>query len=229
MTEVHSQNIEFTGALSRPSTTKGSIHAHDGIINFQMVSPTTSDQILVSNSGATAGVEWSTGNAGIGFGITARNKITLPAPGGSVYFLNATGPTNIPCCVVLPGCDWLEFTITPARLGASGADGWTTNPAGITGGSFDIYYCYVDANTNPSVANLKYYATGNTTPPVTPDFQIMGTGINSTGTNFTSYMDTFSYTVTSGQQVTVRLTNNITFGVNPTFHAFQCLSMFRTM
>lgn len=223
--KYHNQTLEFTDTLIRPSTTKGAVHINDGTGVFQVVAPTVDGQILISDAGDPNGAKWSAANAGVGFGITTQFAVDIPVIGSSTYFLERGNTT--PNCFVLTDCTWELFTITPNR-GAGTVDGWSTTPGNITGGHLDFYFGFVDASTATTTANFKYYATGTTVPPGTPDFQIAGTSINSVGTNFTSFSHMLGYTVVSGQQVCMRLVNNLTQSAAPTFHSFQSLNIFKT-
>lgn len=224
--KYRNQNLEFTDTLSRPGTAKGSIHINDGTGIFQLEAPIADGQILISNNADPNGAIWSPANVGVGFGIANSVAIRIPAISGELYFLERGDTT--PNCFVLPDCMWVLFSITPNR--GSSTDGWSTTPTNVTGGFLDFYFGFVDANTSTSAANFKYYATGTTIPPGIPDFQIKGSDINLLATNFTSFTHTVGgYLITSGQQVCMRLVNNLTQSADPTYHSFQCLNIFKTI
>ena len=222
------ENIEYTGTLSRPSTTKGSIFSNGGSSKFELVAPTVNGQVLRSNSSTASGVEWvAVSTTGVGFGLSTRtNTINLPAQGGTNYFLSLSGTT--PNTIALPACSWLMFLVTPNRGGA-GPNGWSDIPANITGGTLDFYFGYVDPSAANSIANYKYYATGTTTAPGTPDFQISGTSINTAGTTYKAFRHNLSYSVTNGQQISIRLVNNLTSSADPRYNFLQALNLFRTV
>lgn len=226
-TTITANNVIFDDSLNRPSLTKGAIHVNDGTGTFQHIAPSADGQIIVSNTGAQYGIEWATGNVAIGFGVISNASFSIPAVGGnSTYFLN-TSSTTEPKSVVIPQSEIISFSITPFQSG--GINGWSTNPANITGGFLDFYYCYIPFSTQNSIANIMYYTTGTTTPPGTPDYQIAGTGINSTGTNFTSFIDNNIGLFTGvDDQVFVRMTNNLTTSGNPVFHMVQTFVLFKT-
>lgn len=221
--------VSYTDKLSRDGLSKGSFLVNDGTGTFNHISPSADGQQLISDSTAPNGIRYTIGDEVIGFGITTNAAVAIPGVGSTVYFLNSSSTTEAKS-VVLPRCELVSFTISPYRL--SGVDGWSTVPTNINGAAsdtIDFYYCYIPFSVQNSTSNIEYLSTGNTTPPVTPDFQILGSSINTTGTNFTSFIDTnINLGTTNGDQVFIRMTNNLTVSANPAFHRFQSFALFKT-
>ncbi len=131
--------------------------------------------------------------------------------GSGIYFLTNSNATN-PVGFRLFSSIGMFFSIRPAN-----GNGWGATPTNITGGLLDFYFGYVPANSEKIAANYIYYSTGTTTPPVTSDFQILGTEINSVANQFRNFIFKFTVTVTSGQQFSIRLVNNLTTSADPGF------------
>ena len=222
------ENIEYTDNLSRPLTAKGSVFVNGGSSKFELISPSSNGDVLVSNSSTVSGTEWiPAATSGTGFGLSTRsvNNLDVPGVGNDMYFLSL-GRTD-PSTIALPDCSWLLFLITPRRKDDS-IDGWSDIPTNITGGSLDFYFGYVEPNLPNIVSNFKYYATGTTTVPASPDFQIMGIDINTAATTYRAFRYSLNYSVTNGHQVCIRFVNNLTQSSSPSYNSFQALNLFRT-
>lgn len=223
--QYSNEEIIFLDSIYRDSLTKGTVLAADDNGVFQHISPSANGQVLISNLSLANGVEFASFSS-TGFGVPASSPINIPAVGSTVYFLN-TGSTTEPKSIVLPAVEVVAFTITPYQVG--GVNGWSTTPTNITGGTLDFYFCYIPFSTQNSTANVQYLSTLSLVPPVTPDYQILGTSINSVAENFQSFLNSgIGLSSASNDQLFIRLTNNLTTSGSPTFHAFQCLTIFKT-
>ena len=156
MSSYSCEQIIFTDSLKRDSLTKGAVLVSDVNGVFQHVTPSSDNQILISNTSAPGGAEWSIGNQGIGIGFTTLDNVPIPSMTNTVYFLMRNS-TSEPVGRVMPSAELINFNIVPDRTG--GVNGWSTTPTNITGGNLDFYYCFVEFSTQNIIANIKYYST----------------------------------------------------------------------
>lgn len=192
-----SDNIEYTGNLIRPGTTKGSILSHTGVEDFEITTPTGNNQILVADSTSSNGTAWSTTAVGLSAGFPIPNGIT-PNIGNTSYFL-VLGST-----AYVPGIPTLTGTVVFISVRPKGqVDGWLATPSNITGGNLNYTLGYIPTTAEPSPGNFVAYPGG-------PHFQVPGSSINTPATRYTSFFSNISVPILAGQKVCIRLTNNFT-------------------
>ncbi len=197
MTTQDVENIIYTGELRRPSTTKGSVMGSDSNGTFEIVSPTTNSEVLTADSSESGGIKWGGGTENSGFAFV-NMLINYPDPVGTVfYYLADSGTTPPP--LVLPASKALFLGISPT------AGGYLTTPAKVDGGTLDFRLGYFDSLDQPTTGNFNVYNGSD-------DLQIQGTSINTDSTNYSTFFTALNITVTSGQQVVMRITDNFSEG-----------------
>lgn len=206
--DFRDDNIKYNQNLKTSTpVTRGTVLASNGS-NFELVTPTSSNQILTSDNGQSSGVAWSVGPQGIGTGFGIGSGIT-PTSGNTEYFLMQTSASFVPALPIFSSV--IVFFSTRPGFGG----GWTNDPTVITGGSLDFTFGFIDSNDAPTTGNFTPYPGG-------PHFQIMGTSINTAPTSFSSFTTTLSVPVSNGDQISIRLVNNLTFsGPQPTAYSNQ--------
>lgn len=199
-------NIRYNQNLKTSTpVTRGTVLASNGS-NFEFVTPSASNQILTSDSGQSSGVAWSVGPQGIGTGFGIGSGIT-PSSGNTAYFLMQTSASFVPALPVF------SSTIVFFSIRPNYPFGWTNSSAVITGGMFDYTFGFIDDNDAPTIGNFTPYSGS-------PHYQVPGATI--AGNNFASFATNLSIPVSNGDQISVRITNNLTFsGPEPTTYFEQ--------
>jgi len=197
------QNITYSGNLSRPSTTKGSILANNGTDNFELVVPGSNSQVLTSNSSVSAGVEWQSTSQNAGLAFWDVDPIRAIDAGATRYFLVDESPIN-PAPLVVP--DSVAFYMSVNARDP--VNGWLSNPTRFNGGTMTFTLGYTPANTNNIVANWIAYAGG-------PHLSIAHTDINTVANQFRTFTTTLNIAITSGQQLSVAYRSTFTLSGGP--------------
>ncbi len=215
-----SENIIFTNNIYRPSTTKGTVMGHNGIEIFDYTTPSSDNQVLISDDTETAGIKWASDTSGAGFGFATH--FLCPDPGGSTapnptfYIVDAN---NIafprPRPVVMPRC-----TAVYMSVGTSSNSGWAFTPANITGGTIDFTLGYNDMNAQPSASTFTDYPGG-------PHLSISGSDLSMIANRFNNYYLTLNIDILEGQQVAVRIDDNLTTSGLPIFQEIRTFILFR--
>lgn len=179
--------------LSRPSTTKGAVLAHDGVDTFGLVVPVNDCDVLTSNSSSTNGVEFSatTVNSGSSFGAT------INVSGGTGFFMTdfTTNGTTVP--LVIPESKAILLTV------AIDSTGWAADPTLFNGGSISFTVGYVPANVRTISSNFIDYAGG-------PHLTINFTDINTVPNKYRSFSQALNVDTNLGDQVSIRVQRTLT-------------------
>lgn len=211
MSTYRVNNIRYTGNLISPGTDKGTVLANNGT-TFEKITPTVNNQLIYADASSSSGLRFSEGPQGLGAGFGIPNGIT-PTAGNTSYFLVEGEINFVPAIAILAGTISL-FSVRPGNV-----NGWTNSPNTISGGTIDYTMGYIGSTQQPIIANFTPYPGG-------PHFQVNGTDINTNAENFASYVVDLSIPVSQGDQICIRITNNLTFsGSQPTSYTDQNASL----
>jgi len=200
-------NLTYTGSLIGPVNTKGTVLANNGVRNFEESSPISDGQLLISDTSTSNGIAWGASLQGLSAGFGIPNGIT-PNTGGTSYFLIGTATNYVPSMPTSSG-RIIFFSVRPDN-GNSSASGWSNNPTTITGGSLDYTLGYIAATSRNLTGQFVPY------PGAIPHFSIMGNQINDAVKDYNTFTFDLDVPIVEGNQLSIRLQNNLTVTVEPT-------------
>lgn len=208
MSSVYSvENLLYTGTLSKPSTTKGTLLVNNGSI-FALETIGTNTQVLTADSTTSTGVKWGTGiSSGSSLTLTGSSNIigsnlnstpTTTEYGGMPNGFGSVDEDVGKLATVIPADTNLQNYI----IRGNNSGDWVTNFANVTGGTLDFTLGRISLNETAMIANWMAYAGG-------PHFQIDDTFWDS-NPNRPICENNLNIAVSQGDLVSFKFDNNYT-------------------